>query len=358
MPTTAIILQRLARQRLSQNRFRTPGEIVAWLGAVQSQDYLGAKWSLGLRMQAATDDIIEQAFNEGTILRTHVMRPTWHFVMPADIRWLLELTAPRVNAANGTSYRRLELDEALLRRSNDLIANALQGGQVCTREELGVALAKAGILAEGLRLGYIIFRAELDALVCSGPRRGKQLTYALLDERAPNARRLPRDEALGELTLRYFTGHGPATVRDFAWWSGLTVVDAKDGLGMLASELTHEIIDDQTYYFPASMPPAVESPEQAYLLPTFDEILVGYASFDKSRSGGQAINQKVVFNPRIVIGGQVVGGWQRTFKKGVVIVEIIPFAPLNAAGEAAITAAAQRYGDFVGMPLQVTVIKS
>jgi hypothetical protein len=351
MPATAIALRRLAQQRLSQNRFHTPGEVVAWLGAVQSQDYLGAKWSLGLRMQAAADDMIEQAFNDGTILRTHVMRPTWHFVMPADIRWLLELTAPRVNAANAYMVRQLELDDALFRRSNDVIANALQGGQMCTRAELGVALAKAGILAEGLRLGYIIFRAELDAVVCSGPRRGKQFTYALLDERAPHARRLPRDEALAGLTRRYFTGHGPATVRDFAWWSGLTVADARAGLGMLASDLTHEVIDGQTYYYPASMPPAVESPEQAFLLPTYDEILVGYASFDKSRSGGQAINQNVVFNPRIVIGGRIAGSWQRTFNKGVVIVEIVPFAPLTAAEEAAIAAAAQRYGDFVVMPV-------
>ncbi len=357
MPTPALTLQRLYQQRLSQDRFRTPAEVVNWLGAVQSQDYLGAKWTLGLRMQEAADEAIEQAFNDGTILRTHVMRPTWHFVAPADIRWLLELTAPRLNAANATRYRQLELDEALLRRSNDVIAKALHGGHFCTRAELGAALAEAGILAKGLRFIYILFHSELDGLVCSGPRRGKQFTYALLDERAPGASGLPRDEALAELTRRYYTGHGPATVRDFAWWSGLTVTDARAGLDMLTSELPREVIDGQTYYFPASVTQAVESPEQAFLLPTFDEILVGYSSFDKLRSGGQDIGQKVVFDPRIVIGGRIAGSWRRIFKKGAVVIEIAPFAPLTTAEDEAVVAAAQSYGDFVGMPVIYTKVK-
>jgi hypothetical protein len=346
-----VALRRLYQQRLSHDLFTTPGEVVAWLGAVQAQDYLGAKWSLGLRLQDATDEAVEQAFNAGAILRTHVMRPTWHFVMPADIRWLLELTAPRLHTANATRYRQFELDEALLRRSADVIANALQGGQTLTRAELGAVLAKAGIPAKGLRLVYILFHAELDGVVCSGPRRGKQFTYALLEERAPNARSLPRDEALAELTLRYYTGHGPATVRDFAWWSGLTVADAKASLDMLASRLVHEVIDGQTYYFPASMPSAAESSDAAFLLPTYDEFLVGYASFGKLRSGGQEINQRVAFDPRIVIGGRIVGSWRRIFKKGAVTVEIAPFTLLSAVKEAAVSAAAQRYGEVVGMPV-------
>lgn len=353
MAAPAITLRRLSQQRLSQNPLHTPDEVVAWLGAVQAQDYLGAKWALGLRMQDATDYMIEQAFNNGTILRTHVMRPTWHFVTPADIRWLLELTAPRVNAVNAYMYRQLELDDALLRHSNAVIAKTLQGGRMCTRAELGVALAEAGIVAEGMRLGYIVHGAELDAVVCSGPRRGKQFTYALLDERAPHARRLQRDEALAELTRRYYNGHGPATARDFVWWSGLTMADVTAGLDMVAADLTHTVIDGQTYYFSASMPPAAEPPEAAFLLPTYDEFLIGFSSFDKSRTGGQAISQKVVFDSMIVIGGQIVGSWRRIFKKGAVVIELAPFAPLTAAEDAAIAAAAQRYGDFVGMPVDI-----
>jgi Winged helix DNA-binding domain len=130
MAATAIALQRLYQQRLAQNPLATPGEVVAWLGAVQAKDYLGAKWALGLRMQQATHDAVERVFGDGTILRTHALRPTWHFVTPADIRWLLALTAPRVNAMNARLYRQLELDDALFRRSNALIAGAVIGGQV------------------------------------------------------------------------------------------------------------------------------------------------------------------------------------------------------------------------------------
>jgi len=201
--TSALALRRLQHQRLAQNPLATPAEIVTWLGAVQAQEYAGAKWALGLRLPNATDEVLERAFAEGTILRTHVLRPTWHFVTPADIRWLLDLSAPRVTAANAHMYRQLELDPALFARSHAVMAGALQGGRYLTRAEIGSALARSGIAADGLRLVYLLMRAELDAVVCSGPRRGNQVTYALLEERATPARRLPREEALAELTQRY-----------------------------------------------------------------------------------------------------------------------------------------------------------
>lgn len=342
-------LQRLEQQRLSSNPLVTPREIVAWLGAVQAQDYLGAKWALGLRMQNPTDNAIEQAFTDGTILRTHVMRPTWHFVTPADIRWMLQLTAPRINAKSARLYRELELDDTLFARSNAVIAEALQGGQQLTRAELGSALVEAGIFAEGMRLGCIVSRAELDAVVCSGPRRGKQFTYALLDDRAPHARILKRDEALAELIRRYFAGHGPATMHDFVWWSGMTVADARAGLEVAASHLTHEVIDGRTYWFSASMPPTSEPSQAAFLLPTYDEFLVGYASFDQSRRAGRDADE--VFNSMIVIGGRIAGSWRRTFKKGAAVVELAPFAPLTATEHEAVIAAAQRYGEFLEMPV-------
>ncbi|HEX6292593.1 MAG TPA: winged helix DNA-binding domain-containing protein [Herpetosiphonaceae bacterium] len=357
MNASVIALQRLAWQRLSQQPFDRPDEVVAWLGAVQAQDYLGAKWALGLRMRDATDETVEQAFADGTILRTHVMRPTWHFVTPADIRWLLELTAPRVKAANAYRHRQLELDDALIDRSNAVITDTLRGGQLRTRAELGAALAAADIAAEGSRLSHIVMRAELDGIVCSGPRRGKQFTYALLDERAPDARRLQREEALAELTRRYYTGHGPATVRDFTWWSGLTVADAKAGLELVGAELGHAVIDGQSYYFSASMSPAAQPSDTAWLLPTYDEFLVGFSSFDKSRRGGQEISPKIVFDATIVIGGRVVGTWRRAFKKDTVEIEIAPFAARTDAEDAAIVAAARRYGDFVGMPVRCSIKK-
>ena len=300
-----------------------------------------------------TDADVEQAFIDGLILRTHVMRPTWHFVTPADIGWLLDLTAPRVNQANAYMYRRLELDDALFRRSNDAIARALEGGKHLTRAELASALAEAGIAAEGMRLGYLVHRAELDAIVCSGPRRGKQFTYALLDERAPQARRLERDEALAELTGRYFTSHGPATVDDFGWWSGLTKADVKAGLEMVAAQLVHEVIDGTSYWFPASVPPAPESSQQALLLPTYDEFVIGYTDRSAMFETGQQLRPRedIAFDSMIVIEGQVAGSWRRTFRKGAAVIESAPLRPFSARQQEAFTAAAERYGRFVGMPV-------
>jgi winged helix DNA-binding protein len=353
MMSAAIGLQRLAQQRLSHHQVATPAEVVSWLGAVQSQEYLGAIWSLGMRMRDATDVVIEQAFTQGTILRTHVLRPTWHFVTPDTIRWMLDLTAPRINAAMVYYDRQLELDAALYARCNDVIASAVAGGQYRTRAELGAALGEAGIAATGQRLGHIVSHAELDGVVCSGPRRGKQFTYALLAERAPLAKTLPRDEALAELTRRYFIGHGPATVRDFAWWAGLTVADARAGLDLADSHLLHEEIDGQTRWFSASsLAPVVESSQVAFLLPTYDELLVGYEGFGAALTGGRGNGEWEGFSATIVIGGRVVGNWRRAITKGAVVVELAPFGPLSAAEREAVFAAAERYGAFVGMSVE------
>jgi hypothetical protein len=355
MTPADIGLQRLAQQRLMGQQFVTPAEVVGWLGAVQSQEYLGAIWSLGMRMAGdATDDMIERAFTEGTILRTHVMRPTWHFVAAADIRWLLDLTAPRVQAATAYYYRQAGLDdEAVFARSNEVIARALAGGKYLTRAELGTALQAAGIdVADRMRLQFVVGHAELDALICSGPRRGKQFTYALLAERAPTAKTLPRDEALAELTRRYFTSHGPATARDFSWWSGLTMADARAGLTLVGADLSHEEIAGQTYWSPASLSPAVEPSETAFLLPTYDEFLVGYQGFGAALTGGRGNGERATFSATIVVGGKVVGNWRRTIIRGAAVIELAPFAPLAASEREWVFAAASRFGVFHGMSVE------
>lgn len=349
MTPASINRRRLDQQHLGHNRLEMPEGVVAWLGAVQSQDFHGAKWSLGLRMQTATDALIEAAFDDGRILRTHVMRPTWHFVHHADIRWLLALTAPRVIAQNAYMSRRLELDDALYERSNTILARALEGSRHLTRAELGAALTGAGIIAEGQRLAYLVMRAELDAVLCSGPRRGKQFTYALLAERAPHAREMQREEALAELVRRYYTSHGPATAADFAWWSGLTVSDVKEGLALASSDLDHEESDGETYWFAPA--PAAPGGDQALLLPTYDEFLVGYAGFDRRRRGGANPAGELVFDAPVVLAGKVAGSWRRTFKRGTVHVELAPFRPLTDGEERAVRAAAERFAAFLGMPL-------
>jgi hypothetical protein len=346
--------QRLQNQRLTGAKFASPGEVVQRLGAVQAQDYAGAKWAVGQRMDGATDAALDQAFADGTMLRTHVMRPTWHFVAPADIRWLLALTAPRVNAANAYQYRRLALDDAIFARSNAALIAALHGGIQQTRTELATVLRQAGIATDDLRLGMLMMRAELDAVICSGARRGKQFTYALLDERAPHARTLARDEALAELTRRYFTSHGPATVQDFVWWSGLTMADAKSGLEMVTSQLVQEIVDGRTYWLTASAPIAKETSPTVLLLPNYDEYIVGYtdrrAALDVPPIEHMDARGNILFHHTIVRDGQVIGTWRRTLTKSAVIVEAASFASLGADEAQALAVAVERYGRFIGLP--------
>lgn len=357
MPNRDFARRKLHNQRitLAGAKFDNPVDAVRWLGAVQSQEYTGATWSLGLRMRKAVEADIHRAFNEGLILRTHVLRPTWHFVTPADIRWMLELTAPRILALNAYMERKLELDMPLLHRSNKTITKALEGGHYQTRPELGIVLAEIGIQAEGQRLAYMLMRAELDGLICSGPRRGKQFTYALMDERARQAISLPREEALATLAERYFTSHGPVSAQDFAAWSGLSLADAKMGLEMVKTSLVQETIQDKTYwYIPNDAITADPSPT-THLLPTYDEYAIvmrdGSLVYDPARQGDW---RDLPFFGLTVIDGIVVGNWRRTFKNKAVTIESAPFRPFTDVEQDAFAAAAERFGTFLEMPVVVT----
>jgi hypothetical protein len=355
MTSPTIAHRRLRQQRAARDPLATPQAVVAWLGAVQAQEYPGAAWSLAMRMPNATAVDIDRAFDAGEILRTHLMRPTWHFVAPADLRWLLDLTAPRILAGNAYRNRQLALDDATYARADALIVAALRGGRHLTRTALGAALVAAGVDVAGQRMPYMLMHAELTGVICSGPRHSKQFTYALLEERVPPAPHKTREAARAELVRRYFTSHGPATVRDFVWWSGLTVADARAGLAQVGDHLAHEVIEGKVYYFPAAQPRTTTTAPVAYLLPTFDEFLVGYAAFDASRrgggAGGQGTRAPLTFQATVVYDGQVIGTWQRTLRKGTVAIEVAPFTPLTDDQAEAITAAAARYGAFHGLPV-------
>src|SRR5215471_2681302 len=351
--------RRLHTQRLTGRPFATAVDAVGWLGAVQSQDYAGAKWALGQRTRDVTDADLDRLVDAGAILRTHVMRPTWHFVLPDDIRWLLDLTAARVKARVAPYDRRLEIDEALLARCRDAIEAALRDGVNLTRTELSGVLERAGIPAKGQRLNHIMVYVELDGVIVSGPRRGKQLTYALLDERAPGARRLPREEALAELTLRYFTGHGPAQPQDFAWWSGLTVADAKRGLEMAGSALVREDIGGRPHWSSPDVPPPprVRGPI-VHLLPNYDELLIAYrdrsASIDPERELDLApFPFGSILAHIVVVNGIVWGGWKRRPNGRGAIVELGPLGDLDDAHAAALEGAAADLERFLGAPVTI-----
>jgi hypothetical protein len=352
MTVLNIAHQRLASQHVVQPAFARPGEVVAWLGAVQAQDYLGALWAVGLRTQCATEQTVEQAIADKTIVRTWPMRGTIHFVAPADVRWMLELLTPRVIARSASRLAGLGLDDATISRSADVLAKALQGGKQIPRTEMYDLLEQANIATDGQRGLHILGRLAHERLLCFGARAGKQPTFALLDEWAPSAKSLPRDEALATLAKRYFTGHGPATLQDFMWWSGLTARDARAGIEAAAPQLGHEVIGDQEYYFAPDVPNAHQNACNAFLLPPFDEYLVGYkdraAAIDATEMARVNPGGNGMFSPIMVIGGRVAGTWKRTFKRDTVEIAFSPFMPLNDAQRHAFAEVAQRYGEFVG----------
>jgi hypothetical protein len=351
MTSLNIAQHRLYHQHLTANPFEKPVEVVDWLAAVQAQDYFGAKWALGLRLQNTHDLDLERTFNAGTILRTHVLRPTWHFVTPADIRWLLTLTAPRVHAVNAGMYRKLELDNVTLKRGHMAITKALQGGHHLTRDELRATLEKAGLaVGTGQRLAYMVMAAELDGVICSGPRRGKQFTYALLEERVPPVAPLKRDEALATLSRRYFASHGPATAQDFAKWSGLTSGDAKRGLEMVGAQLRHEALNGAEYWFSSTATPVNLPAPTAYLLSVYDEYIIGYTNrslIAEPQIAAKLFTMGNALTAVVVVDGQIVGTWRRTLGKEAVVVAIDYLTRPTKVQLRAVAAAAHRYGEFL-----------
>jgi hypothetical protein len=344
----SIATRRLRNQRITSAGLRHAVDVVSWLGAVQAQEYEPAKWALGLRMRdGAVDADVDRAIDDGRILRTHVMRPTWHFVAAADIRWMVELTGPRVQQRMVPYDRHLELDARTLVRGLRIIERALRDRQYLTRLELGDQLARGGLPMTGQRLAHMAMHAETAGVICSGPRRGKKVTYALIAERAPAAAKLSRDEALATLTKAFFSSHGPATVRDFVWWSGLTTADAKRGLEIAKAK--REELGGHGYWTVGrlSQPPTRDRP--VHLLPIYDEYIVAYRDRDAvpHLRLGPGRSEVVIFQHALVVEGQIIGTW-RTTPAGRGTVRLFPLRPLKRDEQRALAEAVRRYERFVG----------
>jgi hypothetical protein len=321
----------------------TPAEVLRTLGAMQAQEFGVAKWSIAQRTTGATDASLAKLFDAGAILRTHVLRPTWHFVLPADIRWMLELTAPRVKARMAPYDRRLELTEKVYDKANAVIAEAVRDGHR-TRAELGDALESRKIPARGQRLGHIVSRAELEQIVCSGAMRGKQHTYASLAERAPKAKRLSREAALTELTKRYFTARGPATLNDFTWWSSLTAAEARAGIESLGSGLERAVVDGRTYWFVSGAAGAKPRSPVVDLVQVYDEVVMSYRESRDvliSRAATTFVSGALVLHPILVDGG-LIGHWRPRRDA----VEIQPYVEVTATQQRAIDRAVERFRKF------------
>jgi hypothetical protein len=333
---------RLARQHISRPIGDSVAGMVRRLVAVQAQDFAGAKWAIGLRLGNVSEAEVERAFNAGEILRTHVLRPTWHFVAPEDIRHLLLLTGPRILRQNASICRRLSLDATTLGRSARAIARALEGGRHLTREALRAVVQAAGIPAAGLqRMAYIMMHAELTGVVCSGPRVGRQFTYARLDERVPPGRLVAREAALADVAARYYRTRAPATAHDFAKWCGLTVTEASRAWAALPA--------------PPAVRPARDAP-RVHLLSIYDEYVSSYrdrSAIVSPDHGRRLVNQGAALVWAIVLDGQIVGTWRRVVARGRVTIEPTLFVRFSRAERDALGAAARRYGAFLGLPVDV-----
>ncbi|MDR0865046.1 MAG: winged helix DNA-binding domain-containing protein [Candidatus Symbiothrix sp.] len=309
---------RLASHQLLNTTLQSPKAVVSWLGAIQAQDYNMAKWAVGIRLPESTDKAVEAAFNNGDFLRTHVLRPTWHFVSPENIRWMLALSAERIKSSSRARDRDLEITEELYSKTNHVIEKALEGNRQLTREDLGTELENAKIPVNSARLVHFMMRAEVEGIVCSGAMQGKAHTYTLLEERVPPVKSLSKEEALAKLAQIYFTSHCPATLSDFVWWSGLSQLEAKKGLEAVKSNFIPEEINGQTYWLADVFRNVPIADECVRLLPAFDEYIISYRdrrAVLPSENHSKAISSNGIFRPTILANGQIIGLWKKSTSK-------------------------------------------
>jgi hypothetical protein len=344
---------RLRAQRLSGSPLPLPVDVVRWMGAMQAQERTIAKWSVAQRTARPDQTAVDRALADGSIIRTHVLRPTWHFVAAADLRWMVELTGPRVHRLNAHYYRQLGIDDVLAKRVRAALARALGNGEALTRAELGERLAR--VAPDQRQTSYLLMRSELDLVICGGPPRGKQHTYALVEARAPRARALPHDQALAELATRFFQSHGPATLKDLTWWSSLTMADARRAAE--AAGLERLAVRGREYWTSGAPPPARPRAPTAHLLQGYDEYVIAYRD-SRDVHGGLPLTigrPEPGFLHAAVSDGRVLGNWRAIPSARALAVEIR--ARPSERERRALAAAAERYGRFLGKRTSVAFVR-
>ncbi len=350
-----LLARRLANQQLTGPRTADPAEVTRQLGAVQSQEYAQSLWALGLRTQGASAASIEAAIDRGAILRTWPMRGTIHLVPAEDARWMVRLLAGRPMRLAANTYRKIGLTEDILARAADVVMGALRGGGQLGRKDLYALLTSSGIdcsaSPNGGRGNHILGFLSMSGLICIGPVRRGQPVFVLLDEWAA-APRQPA-EPLAELAVRYFSSHGPATARDFSWWSGLTQADARRAIEVVGPALAAEDRGGEPHWAgPARRDEAVPA-EGAYLLPAFDEYTVAY----KDRGlllDGRPLPPSDLLNPVMLLDGWAAGLWKRVVTGKSVQISLAPYGRLGRPDRSRLVAAAERYAQFLGLPAEIS----
>ena len=353
---------RLRWQHLSGTPLPTPEAVVSWLGAVQAQEFGVAKWSIAQRSRGrVTSADVDRALAEGRILRTHALRWTWHFVLPGDLRWLLMLIGPRLRARVAAYSQQHGLTDAVFARSHAVLREALAGGRQLVRKEVAAAFARGRVATDGLKLRFLLLHAELSLVVCSGALRGKQQTFTLVDDLVPPAPTLPEDEALAALTRRYFSSHGPATLKDFIWWSSLTAAQARRGLELLKADGLRPLeAGGRTHWMLEGPPRRATGETQVHLLQAFDEYIIGYTESRKVLAvAGQleAPRGAPLHSNRVIRDGQVIGFWRTVLDADEALVEVHLARPLDAATRSGLESEVERYGRFLQRPVRLMVSK-
>lgn len=341
---------RLGCHQLAEADFSRPGELVTWMGAVQAQDYASAKWAVALRLQKGTLAMVNEALRKGELVRTHVMRPTWHWVAGKDLRWMLSLSAQRIRKAvdGWVKAGGMDISEPVYTRCNDLIGKMLSGGKCFTKEEIEAELLRTGVVTADDRVKCYLLRAETEGLVCSGADRGGKPTYALLDEQVAGGKDWYKEEALAESALRYFRSHSPAGMKDFIWWSGLSATEARQAMGAIEGQLVKEHFNGEEFWVHESYR-EIQKKETLHFLPPYDEYLIGYKerhSVLAPEYFSKAFNRWGIFYPVILYNGRVIGNWNKIVKREQIVITVSLFKPCPQIDRDIWEAAAEVYRTF------------
>ena len=347
-----VLRRRLATQRLASAPLATATDAVRLLTCVQSQERDHAFFALSQRSRATTYAAVRAEHDAGRFVRTHILRPTWHFVTPEDLRWILALTGPRVEQREAPYLRKFGYDEPTVGRAFEIVADALTGRNFMTRKEIGDHLDRAGIAGRGEGLGHLLLLAEQRGLVCGAPTSGAQHAYGLVDELVPPTRERTREEALVELAHRFYAGHGPASVNDFTRWASLTVADARRALAELADVLDEVEVDGIPHWYDPMVPARTSRGDEAHLLTTYDEVTLSYPAVNFPALPGVPQPDGFPWDTVILVDGARVGTWRRTVQRDRVVVET-RIAPATYADQRRrVDAAVERLGAFLGLPVE------
>lgn len=344
---------RMHSQQLASPGMEHPKDIVSWMGVIQAQDYPMSKWAVGSRLQSGSLQTVDDALSRGEILRTHVLRPTWHLVASEDIRWMLSLSEKRIKSAYASYAKVLQSDitEKQYGRFNELVVRILEDNKSLTRQEIEAEVNQRGMKTEDRLIERLIGNSEIEGVICSGVDKDNKPTYALLDERAPQVAEVHKEEALARLAKRYFQSHSPAGLNDFAWWSGLSVTEARKAIGLIDSELVTDKFSSQNLFVHESFKETVPSVNDTlHLLPSYDEYLISYkdrtAVLDLEHHR-KAFNNFGIFYPVILYNGKVIGNWSKTKKKSGMVIETSFFDPELRIGKELVEKAKDRYQRFI-----------